>query len=193
MTKVDEDRIPSIWKLQAAPKVVLTPDLIRARAARLDEQVRKRVRVDVLSCVGVVICCVFAAVLSDGVVLRTGLLLLAGWAAMGAWLIRLLGVPDRLPGEPTACAAWYIRHLERERDYLLSAPWGLGLALPGLVLIYIGYSTPPGVVPWQHSLALGGLTFFVYFAYVIYAKLVAGRWQQEIDSLRSASVPVRGV
>lgn len=192
MTKVDEDRIPSIWKLQAAPKVVLTPDLIRARAARLDEQVRKRVRVDVLSCVGVVICCVFAAVLSDGVVLRTGLLLLAGWAAMGAWLIRLLGVPDRLPGEPTACAAWYIRHLERERDYLLSAPWGLGLALPGLVLMYVGFSTPPGVVPWQRSLAIGGFTFFVYFAYVIYAKLVAGRWQQEIDSLRSASVPVRG-
>jgi len=184
MTKFDDDQIPSIWRLQPAPKLALTPELIRARAARLDLQIRTRNRQDVLSLVGLLICCVVAAVVAQGTVLRAGVLLVGAWAAIGAYLTRLFGVPDRLPVEPTTCAAWYVRHLERQRDHMLAAPWGMGLALPGLVLMMIGFSIPPGVVPWQHSVAFGGVVFFAYFAFVIYGKLLAGRWQQEIDSLR---------
>lgn len=185
MTKMDEDQIASIWRLQPVPKVVLTAELVRARALRFDSQARKRMRVDVLSSVGVVICFVFAAVIAQGVVLRAGLLLVAAWASIGLYLMRLVGMHERLPAEPSACTAWYIRHLERQRDYMLSAPWGMGLVLPGLILVLIGYSTPPGLVPWQYSVAFGGVVFFVYFAFVIYGKLLASRWQQEIDSLRA--------
>ena len=185
MTKVDEDQIPSIWRLQPVPKVAMTPELIRARAARFDRQIRNRIRVDILSSAGLVICLVFAAVMMQGMVLRAGLLLLAAWALTGVYLTRVVGMPDRFPGEPSAATAWYIRHLERQRDYMLSAPWGMGLALPGVILILIGYSTPPGVVPWQNSVVLGGVFGFAYFASVIYCKVVANRWQREIESLRS--------
>jgi len=185
MTKMDEDQIPSIWRLQPVPKVVMTPELIRARAARFDRQIRSRIRIDILSSLGLVVCLVVAAVLKQGGVLRAGLLLLAAWALIGVLLTRAVGMPDRFPGEPSASTTWYIRHLERQRDYMLSAPWGLGMALPGLILVLIGYSTPPGAVPWQHSVVLGGVFFFVYFVSVIYCKIVASRWQQEINSLRS--------
>ncbi len=189
MINVDEDQIPSIWRLQPAPKVAITPELVRARAARLGRRVRTEYRQNMLSLAGLVICCVFAAVVADGVVLRAGVLLVAAWASIGAYLIRLFGKPDRLPDEPFTCAAWYVRHLKYQRDYMLSAPWGMGLALPGLILMLIGFSTPPGIVPWQHSVAFGGVIFFVYFAFVIYGKLLAGSWQQEIESLQ---ILVRG-
>ncbi len=192
MTKVDEDQIPSIWRLQPVPKVAMTPELIRARAVRFDRQIRSRIRIDILSSLGLVICLGVAAVMKEGVVLRAGLLLLAAWALAGVFLTRVVGMPDRFPGEPSASTAWYIRHLERQRDYMLSAPWGMGLALPGLALILIGYSTPPGVVPWQHSLVLGGVFLFVYFASVIYCKVIASRWQQEIHSLQSLKGPRDG-
>jgi hypothetical protein len=185
MTKMDEDQIPSIWRLQPVPKVVMTPELIRARAARFDRQIRTRIRIDILSSLGLVIFLVVAAVLKEGVVLRAGLLLLAAWALTGVFLTRAVGMPDRFPGEPSASTTWYIRHLERQRDYMLSAPWGMGMALPGLILILLGYATPPSGVPWQHSVVLGGVFFFVYFVGVIYCKVVASRWQQEINSLRS--------
>lgn len=187
MSQPDEDQIQSIWRLQPVPSMVMTPELVRARALRFDGEMRKRMRVDVLSSAGVALCLVFAAIVSEGLVLRAGALLLAAWAMTGVYLMRTVGMPDRFPREPSACTAWYIRHLERQRDYMLSAPWGMGMALPGLLLILIGFSTPPGVVPWQHSLALGGVVFFAYFAFVIYGKLLAGRWQQEIDLLRSWS------
>jgi len=185
MTKVDEDQIPSIWRLQPVPKVAMTPELIRARAARFERQIRNRIRIDMLLSLGLVLWLVVAAVMKEGVVLRAGLLLVAAWALTGVFLTRLVGMPDRFPGEPSASTAWYIRHLERQRDYMLSAPWGIGLAYPGLILILIGYAMPPIVVSWQHSVVLGGVFFFVYFASVIYCKLVAARWQQEINSLRS--------
>ncbi len=185
MTRVDEDQIASIWRLQPVPKVALTAELIRARAVQFDRQVRNRIRIDILSSLGLVIGLVVAAVLKEGVILRAGLLLLAAWALMGVLLTRAIGLPDRFPSEPSASTAWYIRHLERQRDYMLSAPWGVGMALPGLILILIGYATPPGHAPWQRSVVLGGVFLFLYFFSVIYSKVLAGRWQQEISSLRS--------
>lgn len=62
MTKLDEDQIPSIWRLQPVPKVALTLELIHARAARFDRQMRNRIRIDILSSLGLVICLVIAAV-----------------------------------------------------------------------------------------------------------------------------------
>jgi hypothetical protein len=185
MNKTDDDLIPSIWRLQPVPKVELTPSLIRARATKFERQVRNRIRADIVSQLIVVALFIFAATKSQGLVLRAGYLLVAAWALVGSYLIGVVGKPDRLPGDPSACTAWYIRHLEGQCRYWLAAPWGMGLALPGLILVMVGNSTPPGKIPWQHSAVQAGVSIFIYIAGVIYGKLLASKWQQEIESLRS--------
>ena len=76
------------------------------------------------------------------------------------------------------------RQLERQRDIALSWPWGVGLAIPGVVLYSIGFAWGPKPIDWSISAALVGVFLFVYIAIVIYGKALAGRWQSEIDELR---------
>jgi hypothetical protein len=78
--------------------------------------------------------------------------------------------------------AWYREQLERQRDVALSRPWGLALGLPGLVLLLIGYVDSG--VPWTFSVILAGLGFFFGVAVIIHGKILAGRWQEEIDALQ---------
>ena len=77
------------------------------------------------------------------------------------------------------------RQLERQRDIALSWPWGIGLAIPGLVLYSIGFTFGPRPLGWSISVALVGMFMFLYIAIVIYGKSLAGRWQREIDMLRA--------
>ena len=76
------------------------------------------------------------------------------------------------------------RQLERQRDIALSWPWGVGLAIPGVVLYSIGFARGPRPIDWPISAALVGVFMFVYIAIVIYGQALAGRWQREIDELR---------
>jgi hypothetical protein len=185
MSKTDDDLIPSIWRLQPVPKVELTPELIRARATKFERQVRNRIRFEVVSSLALVPILAFAALRAHGMVLRAGFLLMAAFALVGAYLIGIVGRLGRSPGDPSASAAWYIKNLEGQSRYWLAAPWGAGLAMPGFILFLIGSTEPLGRIPWQHSIIQAGVAAFLYVAYVIYGKLLASSWQQEIESLRS--------
>ena len=90
------------------------------------------------------------------------------------------------PAQPTRGRSSTVtqRQLERQRDIALSWPWGVGLAIPGVVLYSIGFAWGPKPIDWSISAALVGVFLFVYIAIVIYGKALAGRWQSEIDELR---------
>ena len=77
------------------------------------------------------------------------------------------------------------RQLERQRDIALSWPWGLGLALPGFVLVCLGISLGPRRLDWAVPAVFIGVFTFLYIAVVIYGRILAGRWQREIDALRA--------
>lgn len=191
MNHLDDDAVLSIWRAQPVPQMPLDTEQIRARATRFESRIRRRIRVDVISSLLLAAIVVAGAVIAEGLILRTGLLLLAAWGLTGVLLTRLVGMPDALPAAPEACRSWYLRHLARQRDYLLAAPWGMGLALPGLLLTVIGYADAPPLwregatmLTWQQSLAFAGVMLFGYCAAVIWCRLLAGRCQQEMESLR---------
>jgi sigma-70-like protein len=59
---------------------------------------------------------------------------------------------------------------------------GRALALPGFALLLVGYVD--NGVPWTASVLLGGLGLFGGVAVVIHGKILAGRWQEEINFLQ---------
>jgi hypothetical protein len=59
----------------------------------------------------------------------------------------------------------------------------MGLAAPGVILATLGQSLGPRPIPWSLSIGLIGIAAFVYLGTVIYGKILAARWQREIDSL----------
>jgi hypothetical protein len=115
---------------------------------------------------------------------RTGALLLALWAAIGLYSVRRFHDLTSQQPESSAstCLVWYQRQLEQQRDVALSRPWGLALGLPGFVLLLIGYVASG--VPWTVSAVLGAMSSFLGVGVIIHGKILAARWQQEIDSLQ---------
>jgi RNA polymerase sigma-70 factor, ECF subfamily len=113
-------------------------------------------------------------------------LLLALWAVIGLYSVRRfhgLTVQTSTESSPSSCAASYQKNLERQRDVALSRPWGLALAVPGFVLLLVGYVDSG--TPWIFSAILGGVGAFVGIATVIHGQILAGRFQHEIDSLKN--------
>jgi hypothetical protein len=185
MTKSDEDPIQSIWKSQPILTVSITPEDMRARAAQFETETRRRNRVDYVSFALVAIFFGIGALTVQGVVVRVGALLLTVWAVIGLYSVRRfhgLRAQRSTESSPSSCAAWYQQQLERQRDVALSRPWGIALALPGFALLLVGYVD--NGVPWTASVLLGGLGLFGGVAVVIHGKILAGRWQEEINFLQ---------
>jgi uncharacterized membrane protein YfcA len=114
-----------------------------------------------------------------------GYALLLVWALYGMWGLHRFGSALLIPADATAsnCAVVHLRQLQRQRDIVLSWPLGIGLAIPAVVLVAIGQVLGPKPIPWAFSVALIGVFVFVYLAVLIYGRVLAGRWQAEIDEL----------
>ena len=185
MTKTDETHIQSIWKSQPILTVAITPEQMRARAGRFERETRRRNRIDLISFALVALLFGGGALLRSGLV-RAGALLLALWAAVGLYSVRRFhGLTSQQPAESDAstCVARYQQQLKRQRDIALSRPWGIALGLPGFGLVLIGYVV--NGAPWTVSAILGAAGVFLGVGAIIHGRILADRWQQEIDSLQS--------
>ena len=194
MTSSDDKPLREIWQGQTVPALLMTPEQLRARAEHLEASIRRRNLRDHLSFVLVALVFAFGAVTLRSPLTRLGCLLIVGWALLSIyWLLRY-GAIAVAPGaaDSQALIEGHQRQLERQRDIALSWPWGIGLAIPGLVLYSIGFAWGPGPseaegpkpIDWSISAGLVGVFMFLYIAIVIYGKALAGRWQREIDALR---------
>ena len=185
MTSNHDERLREIWAGQPVPSLVMTPDQLRAHAEHLEASIRRRNLRDHLSFVLVALTFGAGAVVVPGPLARLGCLLLAGWALLSIHWLRRYGAVASGAVDSEALITGQQRQLERQRDIVLSWPWGIGLAIPGLVLYSLGFATGPRPIGWSISAALVAVFMFLYIAVVIYGKSLAGRWQQEIDALRA--------
>jgi len=182
----DEEQLRAIWRGQTVTALQMTPQQLRARAADFDSAIRRRKLRDRVSFALVAVIFAFGLLL-DNAVARVGAALMVLWALFSIYALHRFGSVDATPGDSSAqaCAANHQRHLERQRDIALSWPWGIGLAIPGFVLVVIGLGAGARVPNWMFSAVMTGVFLFLYIGLVIYGKMLAQRWQREIDSLRS--------
>lgn len=187
MTTSDDKQLREIWAGQPIPALLMTPEQLRARAEHLEASIRRRNLRDQLSFVLVAILFGAGVVVVPGLLARLGCLLLVSWALLSIYWLRRYGAIAVASGaaDSRALIDAQQRQLERQRDIALSWPWGIGLAIPGVVLYGLGFAWGPR--PLNPSIAVGlvGVFAFLYIAIVIYGKTLAGRWQQEIDVLRA--------
>ncbi len=118
-----------------------------------------------------------------------GALLLAAWALTGVYSrCARSNKPDRLPREPSACTALVEPASGAPAGLHALRALGHGDGAPGLILIIIGFSTPPGV---DSLAALGGFRWSGLLAYCASLSSTASCRRaggaQEIDLLRSWS------
>lgn len=78
-----------------------------------------------------------------------------------------------------ACLFHCRRQLERQRNLVQSWPLGIALAAPAYLLCCLG----PRHLPWTVAVGMIGIGAFAAVVALIHDKLLAGRWQQELDSL----------
>jgi hypothetical protein len=187
MTSNHDEHLREIWAGQPVPALLMTPQQLRARAEHLEASIRRRNLRDHLSFVLVAILFGVGAVVVPAPLTRLGCLLLVGWALLSIYWLRRYGAIAVASGaaDSEALISGQQRQLERQRDIALSWPWGIGLAIPGVVLYSLGFAWGPR--PLDPSIAVGlvGAFVFLYIATVVYGKSLAGRWQREIDVLRA--------
>ena len=187
MSTREEEQLRAIWKGQAVPGFRMAPDQLRARARQFDKEIRRRnVREQVSFALLVIIVAVGVVASTGGVLIRVGGLLMAAWALLSIYWGRLYGALSIGSGAdaPTLLQV-HRRQLERQRDIALSWPWGIGLVIPGFLLVCIGMSLGPRQLDWTVPAVFVGVFMFGYIATVIYGRILAGRWQREIDALRA--------
>jgi hypothetical protein len=187
MTSHHDEQLREIWAGQPVPTLLMTPDQLRARAEHLEASIRRRNLRDHLSFVLVAVMFGAGVFVVPGLLARLGCLLVMSWALLSIYWLRRYGaiaVPSDAADSGALIEAQQ-RQLERQRDIALSWPWGIGLALPGLLLYSIGFAWGPRPLGAPIAVALVGMFLFIYVAVVIYGKSLAGRWQQEIDALRA--------
>jgi hypothetical protein len=109
------------------------------------------------------------------------------WALLSIYWLRRYGVIAVESGTTAGLAVLesHRRQLERQRDIALSWPWGLGLVMPGFLLVCLGMSYGPRALGWTVPAVFVGVFLFAYVAIVIYGKELAARWQREIDALQA--------
>jgi len=181
-----DKELRDIWTGQAVPALLMTPERLRARAEHFEASINRRNVRDHLCFVVVALGFGFGAVTLSSPLTRLGCLLLVGWALLSIYWLRRYGTIAVASGaaDSQALIDGQQRQLERQRDIALSWPWGIGLAVPGVVLYSIGFAWGPRPIAGSIAAALVGVFMFVYVAVVIYGKTLAGRWQREIDELR---------
>lgn len=187
MSVRDEQVLRAIWNGQSVTPLRMTPDQLRARAVEFESTLRRRNLRDQLCFALVAVFCA-AGMLLDGVLVRVGSALMLGWALFSMYTLHRYGSTAAVPAEASAenCAAHHQRQLERQRDIALSWPWGIGLVLPGFVLLAVGLGVESRHPNWIFPAVTIGLMLFLYGALVIYGKILAASWQREIDSLHAS-------
>ena len=163
----------------------MTPQQLRARAAQFESAIRRRKLRDLVSFAFVAVISAFGLLL-DNAVVRVGAALMALWALFSMYALidsvpwmRLRGIRARRRARPSPAAPGTAA---RHRP---SWPWGIGLAIPGFVLVVIGLGAGARLPNWMFTAVMTGVFLFMCIALVIYGKMLAQRWQREIDSLRS--------
>jgi hypothetical protein len=182
----DEEQLRAIWRAQAVTALQMTPEQLRTRAAQFESAIRRRNLRDQVSFALVALIAAFG-ILMQGVVLRVGSALMLIWALFSMYTLHRFGAMAAAPADSSTqtCAAYHQRQLERQRDIALSWPWGIGLSLPGFVLMVVGLAVGSRHPNWEFPVVMIGVFLFMYVAIVIYGQMRAARWQREIDSLRS--------
>jgi hypothetical protein len=185
MTERDEDQLREIWRRQPIAVMQMTPDQLRARAEQFESQIRRRNLRDYLAFGFVVIGFSIFSIFLHGTLLRLGSVLTIIWALYSMFGLHRFGsaISASTVSDAQACASFHQRQLERQRDIALSWPWGIGLALPGFILVSVGLPFRVNPPDWTIPIALIGAFVFMYVALVIYGKTLARQWQREIDSL----------
>jgi hypothetical protein len=186
MSVRDEEQLRAIWRGQAIAPPPMTPQQLRARAAQFESSIRRRNLRDSVS-FGLVAALSALGLLLDNTLVRVGAALMMLWAFFSMYALHRFGSVEETPAESGAqtCAAYHQRHLEQQRDIALSWPWGIGLVIPGFVLVTLGLGMGFRDRSWAFPAVMIGVLMFTYIALIIYGKMLAARWQREIDSLRS--------
>ena len=188
MPNRSDEELRALWQGQPASTVRFTAEQLRRRAAQFETQTRRRYMRDQASFALAAIIFGWAMIAIDGALMRLGSALLLLWALYGIWGLhryaRALAVPA--DANVQTCVAFHRRQLERQRDVVRGWPLGIGLAMPGTVLVAIAGSLGPRHAPWSMTIGVIGIIAFAYLAMLIYGQVVAGRWQQEIDALESS-------
>ena len=181
----DEDLIQPIWQSQPIVRVAITLDQMRARAVRFETETQRRNRMDLVSFALVALIAGIGALMPRTALVRAGGLLLALWAIVGLYSVRRFhgGRPQPAESGARPCLAWYRDQLQRQRDVALSRPLGLALGVPGFALLLIGYVVEG--IPWAISAILGAAACFLAVGAIIHGKIIAGKFQREIDSLQT--------
>ncbi len=186
MPILDDEQLREIWRGQAVTALQMTPEQLRTRAAQFEASIRRRNLRDHVSFA--LAAAMFAyGTLLDVVLVRVGSALLVIWALLSMYWLHRFGSVVAAPADTSAqmCAAYHQRQLERQRDSAFSWPWGIGLALPGILLVIAGRTVGSGHSNWIFLLVMTGVVLFIYVALVIYGKVLAGRCQREINLLQS--------
>ena len=182
-----DEELRALWQGQPASIVQFTAEQLRGRAAQFERQTRRRYRRDQASFAVAAILFGGAMIAIDGALMRLGSALLLLWAVYGIWGLhryaRALAVPT--DASVQTCVAFHRRQLERQRDVVRGWPLGVGLAMPGIVLVAIAGSLGPRHAPWSMTIGVIGIVAFVYLPMLIDGQVLAGRWQQEIDALEA--------
>ncbi len=190
----NDDELRALWQSQLIAQKPMTPEQLRARAERFELQTRRSHLINQSSLgLFVVIAAVTLFVRDGGLLYYVGAAMMLIWAAYGMWGMHHFYAPLRLSSDANAgtCAAVYKRQLERQRDLYLSWPLGIGLVLPGAILVTIAgrfganHEFSAWHDAWAAPIAFVAILVFVYLAAITYGKIVAGRWQREIDQLES--------
>jgi hypothetical protein len=186
MAVADEELLRAIWRGQAVTAPQMTPQQLRTRAAQFESAIRRRKLRDHVCFALVAVISAFGLLLDNGAA-RVGAALMALWALFSMYTLHRFGSVDEAPVDSSVQtrAAHHERHLERQRDIALSWPWGIGLAIPGFVLTVVGLGVGARHPNWPFTAVMIGVFLFMYAALVIHGKVLAERWQREIDSLRS--------
>jgi len=186
MATPHEEQLRAIWRDQVVPDFRLTHGQLRARAEQFETAIRRRNRRDHVSFALTGLISAFGAVAGAGLLIRVGALLMLAWTLLSIYWLRLYGaMPVGSGAEASSLLECHRRQLERQRDIALSWPWGLGLVIPGFVLVCLGMSLGPRQLDWTIPAVFIGVFLFGYAAVVIYGKVLAGRWQREIDALQA--------
>jgi hypothetical protein len=183
--------LQAIWKGGSVVQPTWTPEQIHERAMQFEVKSRRMAWGDLVSflllpliLLGIVFVIDLRAVLQEswGRIQFAGGVLLSLCSLIGLLASRRHSYA--VTSNADDLLASHLERLARLRDWYASTPWGAGLYLPGIVLVFIGIGLNPNGGGWEKPIIWVGVTAFVYIAACIQTRIKAHALQREIDSLK---------
>ena len=193
MTLSDESELRAIWQSQLIGAQPMTPEQLRSRAKQFESKARRGLRINQISAGLVATICAFGLFFMEGGLLfKVGAALLLMASVYIAWGMRFFFSALPVPTSASAgtCAAVHKRQLERQRDLNLSMPSGVRVMLPGTILVLLDPIWPiteshAGPAAWAAPAATIAIALFLFEVSIIYGKIIARRFQREINELEA--------